>query len=89
MHYLHLIPQIVRFILKSPLTASSAQVWYDDILVFGEGSSEDEELVDHDQNLRSLMQRCGEQNMKLNKDKVKLWCEEVPFLDQLILKDGL
>lgn len=89
MYYLHLIPQIVRFILKSLLTASSTQEWYDDIPVFGEGSSEDEELVDHDQNLRSLMQRSGEQNMKLNKDKVKLRCEEVPFLDHLILKDGL
>ena len=63
-------------------------VIYDDILVFGEGS-EDEELVDHNQNLRSLMQSCGKQNIKLNKYKVKLLCEEVPFLGHLISKDGL
>ena len=40
---------------------------HDDILVFGEGSTEDEALVDHDRNLRSLMQRCRERNVKLNK----------------------
>ena len=62
---------------------------HDDILVFGEGSTEDETLVDHDRNLRSLMQRCCEQNVKLNKAKVKLRCEEVPFLGHLITKDGL
>ena len=62
---------------------------HDDILVFGEGSTENEALVDHDQNLRSLMQRCCEQNVKLNKAKVKLQCEEVPFLGHLITKDSL
>ena len=36
---------------------------HDDIQRFGEGSSEDEELVDRDQNLRSLMQRCIKQNV--------------------------
>ena len=35
------------------------------------------------------MQRCREHNIKLNKDKVKLPCEEVPFLGYLISKDGL
>ena len=50
---------------------------HDDILVFGEGSTEDEALVDPDQNLRSLMQRCREQNVKLNKAKVKLRCSWV------------
>ena len=62
---------------------------HDDTLVLGEGSTEDEALVDHDRNLRSLMQRCREQNVKLNKAKVKLRCGEVPFLGHLITKDGL
>ena len=35
------------------------------------------------------MQRCREQNVKLNKAKVKLRCGEVPFLGHLITKDGL
>ena len=50
---------------------------HDDILVFGEGSTEGEALVDHNRNLRSLMQRCCEQNVKLNKAKVKLRCSWV------------
>jgi len=65
--------------LKSPLTASSAEEWF---LV----KAEDEALVANDQNLRSLMQRCGEQNIK---NKVKLRYEELPFLGHLISKDGL
>ena len=35
------------------------------------------------------MQRCREQNVKLNKAKVKLRCGEVPFSGHLITKDGL
>ena len=62
---------------------------HDDILVFGEGSTGDKALVDHDRNLRSLMQRCRERNVKLNKAKVTLRRGEVPFLGHLITKDGL
>lgn len=62
---------------------------HDDILVFGKGSTEDEALVDHDRNVHSLMQTCHEQNIKLNKDKVKLQCREVPFMGHLISEDGL
>ena len=65
------------------------RIIYDDILVFDEGSTEDKALVDHDRNLRSLMQRCRGQNVKLNKAKVKLRCEEVPFLGDLITNDGV
>ena len=62
---------------------------HNDILVFSEGSKEGEALVDHDRNLRSLMQWCCDQNVKLNKDKVRLCCEEGPFLGHLISKDDL
>ena len=62
---------------------------HNDILVFGEGSTQDEALEDYNQNLRSLMQRCREQNVKLNKAKVKLRCGELPFLGHLITKDDL
>ena len=65
------------------------RIIYDDILVFDEGTTEDKALVDHDRNLRSLMQRCRGQNVKLNKAKVKLRCEEVPFLGDLITNDGV
>ena len=35
------------------------------------------------------MQRCCEQNIKLNNNKVKLQYKEIPFLGHLISKDGL
>ena len=59
-------------------------------LVFGEGPTEYDALVDHDRNLRSIgICDRREQNIKLNEDKMKLRCEEVPFLGYLISKDGL
>ena len=57
-------------------------------MVFDEGSTEDEEVADHNQNLLWLMQRCHEHNIKVNNDKVKLLCEEVPFLGHLISKES-
>ena len=90
---LQLIPQRGRSVLKSPLTASSAKSGMfksREFLVMPTSwflvKAEDEALVANDQNLRSLMQRCGEQNIK---NKVKLRYEELPFLGHLISKDGL
>ena len=50
---------------------------HDDILVFGEGESDEEAVVDHDEKVRALMQRCRERNVKLNKEKVKFKAKEV------------
>lgn len=44
----------------------------DDILVYGEGETSDEALVDHDNKLRKLFNRCLEKGIKINKDKMKL-----------------
>ena len=33
---------------------------HDDILIYGEGTTEEEALQDHDRNLLQLMQRCKE-----------------------------
>ena len=49
---------------------------YADILIFGEGSSMEEALTDHDNNFHSLMRKCREQNIKLNQDKVNLQRKE-------------
>ena len=59
-----------------------------DILVFGEGSTVEEALTDHDNNFHSLMQRCQEQNIKLNQDEVNLQRKEVPFMDHVISEKG-
>ncbi|CAH1233385.1 RTL1 [Branchiostoma lanceolatum] len=61
----------------------------DDILVWGEGETLAEATTDHDRNLRSLMQRCREHNLKLNQDKIKLHEQEVPFHGHLITSQGL
>lgn len=62
---------------------------HDDILIYGEGTTEEEALQDHDRNLLQLMQRCKEKNIKLNKEKVKLRSKEVPFMGHVITSEGL
>jgi hypothetical protein len=42
----------------------------DKILIYGEGDTEEEAIADHDVKFRTLMERCKEQNLKLNKDKL-------------------
>ena len=42
----------------------------DDIVVYGEGDTEEEAIVDHDRMLRALMDRCQERGLVLNKDKL-------------------
>jgi hypothetical protein len=42
----------------------------DDILIYGEGDTEEEAIADHDVKFRALMERCKERNLKLNKDKL-------------------
>jgi len=62
---------------------------HDDILIYGEGTTEEEALQDHDRNLLQLMQGCKEKNIKLNKEKVKLRSKEVPFMGHVITSEGL
>ena len=62
---------------------------HDDILVFGEGSIEEEVLADHDNNFYFLMHRCREKHIKLNQDKVKLRRKEVPFMSHVFSEEGL
>lgn len=44
----------------------------DDILVYGSGDDLEQAHQDHEENLRALLERCRERNIKLNKDKLKL-----------------
>ena len=62
---------------------------FDDILIFGAGDTEAEAMADHDAKLRALMQRCREKGIKLNKEKLKLRCKEVPFMGHVISANGL
>ncbi|CAC5410926.1 unnamed protein product [Mytilus coruscus] len=56
----------------------------DDILIYGEGDTEEEAIDDHDRKFRALMERCRERNLKLNKEKLKLKLKEVRFIGHLV-----
>ena len=61
----------------------------DDILVYGVGNNEEEATADHNRNLEALLQRCRERNSALNKDKLKLKREEVPFMGHVLTPHGV
>ena len=55
----------------------------DDILVFGSTQAE------HNKNVISFLERCLEEDMKLNVSKVRLNCTEVPFFGQRVSTQGI
>ena len=55
----------------------------DDVLVFGRTESE------YKTNMTSFLDRCVEQDMHLNPDKIQINCEAVPFFENTLSKDGL
>ncbi|CAH8560353.1 unnamed protein product [Dicrocoelium dendriticum] len=55
----------------------------DDVLVFGATREE------HDQNLRSFLQRCVERNIKLKREKIELRSTEVIFHGHVLSAEGL
>ena len=61
----------------------------DDIMLFGVGNTDEEAIADHDAKLHALLQRCLQVGICLNKDKVKLRQESLPFLGHLITNCGL
>ena len=60
----------------------------DDILITGQGETEREADEDHDRNLKSLLDRCRERNIKLNK-KFTFKCNDVQFIGHRLTKEGL
>ncbi|XP_062601076.1 uncharacterized protein K02A2.6-like [Saccostrea cucullata] len=62
---------------------------HDDILIFGEGATDEDAYRDHDRNFRALMERCREKNLKLNKEKLKFRLKEVRFVGHLLTSSGV
>lgn len=62
---------------------------HDDILIFGEGETDEIAIRDHDRNFKALMERCRERNLKLNKDKLKFKRKEVKFVGHLLTSNGV
>ena len=61
----------------------------DDILVYGVGNSEQEAVADHNRNLQTLLKRCRERNIALNRDKLKLKQKEVSFMGHILTSHGV
>ena len=61
----------------------------DDVLITGQGETEREADEDHDRNLKSLLDRCRERNIKLNKKKFTFKCDDVQFIGHRLTKEGL
>ena len=61
----------------------------DDILVYGSGDTLEETIQDHDVKLRTLLQHCWEQGIKLNEEKLKLHLPEVVFMGHIMRAEGL
>lgn len=61
----------------------------DDVLVYGEGHTYDEAVVDHDRHLVALLERCTEKQIKLNPDKFRFKLTELPFMGNTITDQGL
>ena len=61
----------------------------DDILITSQGETEREADEDHVRNLKSLLDRCRERNIKLNKKKFTLKCDDVQFIGHRLTKECL
>ena len=61
----------------------------DDVLITGQGETEREADEDHDRNLKSLLDRYRERNIKLNKKKATFKCDDVQFIGHRLTKEGL
>jgi len=61
----------------------------DDILVVGNGETQEQAEQNHDQNLKRLLERARKVNLRLNSSKMCLRQPEVKFMGHIISKEGL
>ena len=61
----------------------------DDILVYGCGDTEEEYIKEHDANLKALLKRARETNLKLNRKKLKLRLSEVVYMGHHLTAKGV
>ena len=65
------------------------EVIADDTLVFGCGDTIEEATKYHDRNLKALLQRAREKNLKFNQSKLCLCCPSVTYMGHTLSADGL
>ena len=61
----------------------------DDILVFGKGKTEEEAREDHDKALLQLLHKARDQNLKFNKDKMRLHLSELIYIGHRVSVQGV
>jgi hypothetical protein len=61
----------------------------DDIICFGSGETKEEAEVDHDKNVRALLERAREFNLKLNGKKLRFKQRSVPYMGHLLTEQGI
>ena len=59
------------------------------LLITGLVDTDEKADLDHDQNLRNLLDRCRERNIKLNKEKFHFKYSEVSFIGHVTTRNGL
>ena len=61
----------------------------DDIIIYGVGDTENDAVVDHDRKFLALLERCRQEHVKLNKDKVQFKLSELSYVGHVISAEGL
>ena len=61
----------------------------DDVFIIGQGSTYQDAVKHHDQNLRALLSRCTDYGIKLNEQKLQLRKTSLKFLGHLVTAEGL
>lgn len=61
----------------------------DDIIVFGVGDTDDEAVVDHVRKFLTLLERCRQRHVKLNKDNMKFKLPQLSYVGHVISAEGL
>ena len=60
-----------------------------DFVAIGFGDTFEEAVQDHDRSPAGLLQRCEQQQVRLNTDKIKFRMHKVLFIGQIATKDNL
>ena len=60
----------------------------DDLLIWGEGDSDEEAVADHDRNILALVKRAEQRNIKLKAEKLQFRLKEVCFAGYILSDKG-
>ena len=60
----------------------------DDLLIIGQEDTDEKAVLDHDQNLKNLLERCRARNIKLNK-RFQFKSREMSFIGHVMMMNGL